>query len=647
MKRSLLILLMILMPMTMLAQSGVGGGGQSNVSGGSGGSSTGTVGYGAAPGMRFYFSPNCPPANVGNCFYTPANTQQAIDANWTTGSTTVTTVGNHFCNGGTYPCTLYNGQVTDVGKQIGGYTNCNAFNSLMSSTANSGAMTTNASNISTVYTITAVNAANSITVSANPQNANGVANAGCIYWGNPDDSYAVTLDAALALSPTCPRVSLISANYLFAEPHFFTNPNACLHLPMQNPGGQGNIFYSGGFSLEGVDNGATIFWLTPGFPENNLACPNGPSSNACWVVPLEGHWSDFTITGGLNSQANGHYLAANEYVVYQVGPSTIERVNLLNFGAGENFSHVIGLGLTYWSQLRQVDNSGMGYICAQAIGNVNISMTWFRCENSTSVGLDIASGVTGQILMQDSAIYLPQVANTQGGSTIPPIGIRNGGTETLQLVRTNVFPAVVITGQIGYKGTVSGNNVYLENNSSLQSASQANNIGVDCTAACSVYLVGNSFLTGGSTGKAYVDVTGSILYDQVGGNYATNFPTSLNGAVSGSASAAGVASATGNWALTSGWGTSSVASAAGDSHRTLVTITGAAGSASPVLTWTFPKAYPFAAPSACSLLEVGANDITGGLTSVSPGTPTTTGVAFTFVGTPTAVTYVFDASCGP
>ena len=99
--------------------------------------------------------------------------------------------------------------------------------------------------------------------------------------------------------------------------------------------------------------------------------------------------------------------------------------------------------------------------------------------------------------------------------------------------------------------------------------------------------------------------------------------------------------ATGNFALTSGWGTSSVTSVAanGNIQGCHVTITGAAGSASPVLTWTYPVATAIA-PGSCHL-----SGASGTLTGVSTGTPGTTSVAYTFTGTPSAQTYIFDVGC--
>jgi len=103
----------------------------------------------------------------------------------------------------------------------------------------------------------------------------------------------------------------------------------------------------------------------------------------------------------------------------------------------------------------------------------------------------------------------------------------------------------------------------------------------------------------------------------------------------------GTVCATGNFALTSGWGTSSVSSVAanGSIKGCHVTITGAAGAAGPVLTWTYPAA-PIAAPGSCHLVGV-----SGTLTGVVVGTPGATTVAFTFADTPSAQTYVFDVGC--
>jgi hypothetical protein len=154
--------------------------------------------------------------------------------------------------------------------------------------------------------------------------------------------------------------------------------------------------------------------------------------------------------------------------------------------------------------------------------------------------------------------------------------------------------------------------------------------------------------SGSSSGVGVINQSGGKFYDECGLTFSgTGTAFSNVGTVFTTCSATGTASATGNWVTTSGWGTTAVTTAVGDSHRTLVTLTNTvAGSAIPVLTWTFPKAYPTVAPVTCLLFLVGGTG-TGLTTPFVPGTPSKTSVAFTLGGTPGTGTYIFDANCGP
>src|SRR5271163_2020213 len=75
-------------------------------------------GSGASPILGFYFGPQCPPSNAALCFNTPANTQQAVDCAWSSGSPLITCNSAHFV-------------AADVGKRAWGYQSCNAFTALM------------------------------------------------------------------------------------------------------------------------------------------------------------------------------------------------------------------------------------------------------------------------------------------------------------------------------------------------------------------------------------------------------------------------------------------------------------------------------------------------------------------------------------
>jgi hypothetical protein len=160
--------------------------------------------------------------------------------------------------------------------------------------------------------------------------------------------------------------------------------------------------------------------------------------------------------------------------------------------------------------------------------------------------------------------------------------------------------------------------------------------------------VQNTTVLGGGAPFIASMAAGAIFDDQGGNRFGSASGFTGLGSVAHMLSADSAVCATGNWALTSGWGTSTVTSVGllnGNSHDCRVVITGAAGAANPVLTWTFPTAYQVLPPTHCNLFE-NTIDIAS-LTSVSAATPTLTNVAFTFAGIPIAVTYTFDVRCGP
>jgi hypothetical protein len=181
----------------------------------------------------------------------------------------------------------------------------------------------------------------------------------------------------------------------------------------------------------------------------------------------------------------------------------------------------------------------------------------------------------------------------------------------------------------------SGATAYITNMLNLNGGAFSN--GLETVGTAKLWLAGYHH-TGASPNKSVTNA--GTLFD--GGNNSYTGPITSTGTWSGvTNSATGTTCTTGNFALTSGWGASSVTSvtANGDTRGCHVTITGAAGAASPVLTWTYPSVPPVAPPS-CHIVGV-----SGTLTGVVVGTPGATTVAFTFAGTPSAQTYVFDVGC--
>ena len=124
MRKYVLLLALLALPFSLLAQ------GPSVVTPTASSGSNG-VGSGASPIMGYYLGNNCPTTNAGKCFFTPNNTQIDINCTWSNASTTVTCSDNPFVAG-------------DVGKQVGGWSTCqadNASNQYASSNADTTPLT--------------------------------------------------------------------------------------------------------------------------------------------------------------------------------------------------------------------------------------------------------------------------------------------------------------------------------------------------------------------------------------------------------------------------------------------------------------------------------------------------------------------------
>lgn len=589
------------------------------------------VGSGAAPIMGWYLGTQCPTANTSQCYNTPANTQQAVDCGWTSGSQVVGCGSSHFT-------------AADIGKRVFGYITCDAFTSTMNTDAASQAITAG-----TQLTILA-QSGTGLTLSANAANTH-AGNTGCLIWGTPDDTAAAAIDTAMQSATQCPILHLAAGYYMFTDPHFFTNPTACLAEGTIHPGiggSFGNVFYAAGFEISGRGVGNTIIYLTPGFPENSTCNHgyNGSVADACFVRTLEGRWSDFQITGGQNALANSP--AGNIVLVGVYGPGSIDNWTCTNWGPGQAQFRTYGMKVTGWEQWYQLNNSGCGSIGIDILSSTASLVTGIkvRVENSP-YGLAVEGPNTNTLAAftcYDCAFYNPQVQNSGLGASPPGTGILNKGGNIL-LYHNDFSSSIGSVKNLGIWNTVAGGQIRIQNSTFRISAGAATSGSILCDAACDVYAQNNNFTALGS-GNTYKDVANSRFFDQ-GGNSFIGGTVNLSGTAFQSASATGTASSTANWATTSGWGTTSKNSAVGDSHRTVVSLTTTvSGSASPVLTWTFPTPYPLAAPSSCAVIQTGGTF--GTLTNPVPSSLTTTSVAFTFSGTPTATqTYIFDVSCGP
>lgn len=295
----------------------------------------------------------------------------------------------------------------------------------------------------------------------------------------------------------------------------------------------------------------------------------------------------------------------------------------------------------------------------------NINVTLFgsnTCNFQPRNALDIYGmlcfgGVQGAVLvttpLNDGA---PHLLNLFGGSYYTALGLGAAvfGTTGSSPFIINIFGGHILDANIIPGATQAFALIRLDAPTTLYLHGTSMALPLVDSGGTSIILFSNN---GGS--KTYfdhstVDATGTnnqlfnigaadSIFDD-GGNTFINGPVAnvITGKAFGfTRSASGTGCATGNFALTSGWGTSSVASVAANGNilGCHVTVTGAAGGAGPVLTWTYPAA-PVIAPASCHL-----SGPSGTLTGVSSGTPGATTVAYTFTGTPSAQTYNFDVGC--
>lgn len=582
---------------------------------------SGSPGSGAlsakAPVLGWYLGPQCPTTNAGNCFYTPANTTIDDTCSWATSSATVT------CTDGPFTSAV-------TGMHAAGWQTCAAFSNALGS----GVISTTADRTITYVSSTQV------TLSANPSAA--VTSGGCFIFGTPDDTGAAAAEAAYgAVTTYCPKLFLGAANYWFDSPHFNTQPPGCILNPaiVGSSMGTGNVFYAGGFELEGRGRAATTIYLGPTFPNGN-ACTGG-----CFVVPLEAEWKDFQISGGGNIRSphmNGLTL------IYVTGPGSLDNILCTNEdGAGNTVggSTSIGFEISGWERLRQVDNSGCGTNAFFIAPGASVYANSLRAENFAVAGVQVSAPVTSNLpnfTCNDCGIYSGVQSWNQ-----PAYGIYNAGGSVLiyggsqlQLGSTGATNQ-----QIGYYATSAGGSTATFRDTVFLYASGVSTNSSIVLAGTGTTTLQNVLLTSQSSGNTYKDVSGSLLFDQ-GGNTGIATHLSLAGQIMGEANSANITALTAaKLALGSGWGsTAAVTSPSGGAAPVQFTVTnsGTGQAASPTIVYTFPSAFPVS-PFSCTATQVGGTNAVGTFSSSSLSA---TGVTFTFSLTPTASdTEIIQVQC--
>ena len=480
-------------------------------------------------------------------------------------------------------------------------------------------------------TVTGVNTALQITVSTTTTSA--VASGGCIFIGQAQDTQMASISSAVAANTViCPTVILPAGVFAISSvPNFLeAQPTGCANNAMvlaQLSGGQG------GYLVKGQGPNSTIIVILPSLLPSG--CTNGISSSACFVVVPGGSWTNFQLTG-LGNSLTGH--SDGTKILFERDSYTGMRDMLLSgWGAGDtgvtSWYDENGGGsnwtfeslVSQWGQEVSLDGSNI-------VRNFQVQ---HLCGN-TQV-LDIGGTIQSQ---GGFLVYLDSLCNSAAGNRtmldLTSASSYTSGVGDFFRVSQGASSSNAMVVDATSSATL-GPSTLLVNGVSSAGFALQNNGGI-------VHANGVTFTGGAGTGVLNYN-SGSFFED--GRIVATGSTHTVNNLSSWfrSVSASGTTLATSNIGLTSGWGTSSVATATGDSHEGRFTITGAAGSAGPTLTLTFPTAY-WVAPASCVLFPTGANDSTD-FSNVIAGTPTTTSVLFTFTGTSTAVTLQYDYKCGP
>jgi len=561
-----------------------------------GGGSGSGVGSGASPVMAFYLAPQCPAANTGQCYQTPANTQVQNTCTVSTSNSNVVCPANTFVAG-------------DVGKKLFGSSGCNPFGS-NSTILYNAPVTINSFTSNTTVVVSSVALSNAAFA--------------CIVWGNPDDTAAAALDTFMASGANtgwiCPKVFLSAAQYMFTTPHFYSNPAGCLNLPSLTGGqAQGNMYLSNGFELEGRGPATTVIWTPPDFPESG-ACNHGAANDACFAVPLEGRFIGFQIAGTSFNAGTSAYLINVDVGSLEYFTCTGERAT--------------GVEVTHWAQLQQINISECG-TTGMSIGSGALSYgNRVSIENNSPAGLSDANlYVSGRFVCYYCLFY-----GSQNG-TNNAVGIGSAATGSVTLYE----PAFNINGgtnAYGYVCRASG--CYLKIISSSASfgmnatANPVTNFnGIYCGAnTCTVDVQGLTLAAKG-TGNTYNASSASSIFINRGGNNFTGGAGISNTGFVLNLDSQGVAGITAAKAvLNASWGSTAAWTSlqGGNSFSGVITASGTGQAANPTITYTFPTPL-FAAPSVCNAVQNGGTQANGTFVASSVSA---TGATFTYSGTPGA-----------
>lgn len=497
-------------------------------------------------------------------------------------------------------------------------------------------------------TISSVTNATTVVVSV-------IANANCtpsatnlcwFAWGTQDDTTALaTAQTAAWNNGPCLTLQMPAGAAFISKGGL-----GALGLSQGNSCTGATDFNQAGPELAGMGQGATVLIPLPSF--DFTTCTNGANANSCFggAGALRAH--DFQING-LGQTLNATTHANNLFEIN--GVTTFWNAAICTGGSAANLrlagwgllsTNLVGLTVNGAcdADLVNVTNEDFGNeLChIDVTSNVtsNVSATGLVCFGGNTTSLHTLSG--GGTFTSSGGYYgscLGSACNNWLIDNTSGTGIFNSSSDVVFGQGTVTQNIVKVNSAAGNaRVNLWGDGLYLPTTTlGTSQVFLANGAGSSTTTLTSTTMVST-----GVNNRTFVTTAGNNIQD-IGGNTFTNgsVANSITGGFFGTYSSVGTACAIGNFALTSGWGTSSVTSVAANGNLLgcHVTITGAAGAAGPVLTWTYPQAPPVA-PGSCHIVGV-----SGTLTGVTVGTPGAANVAFTFAGTPSAQTYVFDVGC--
>lgn len=479
-------------------------------------------------------------------------------------------------------------------------------------------------------TILSVQSATQVTLSANVAGTCAATggSAGCIFaWGHNDDAAIALAEADWTVQGAngkCAELQWPASAFFISAKHWNTASTACV-------GSEPAVDYTS--TIRGWGPGVSMAVVEPDFTPSITACPVAQSgTSSCWFGITEVIVEDLTIYG----MGNGAFAVGGASAVNLVGPgigSQFINTNFAGYGGGSTGPTLNGINMNATRGVfLSCDGFGVQCVTDQSSNTANSVCLW--CFGGDTLG--------PALRMQASAGHRFIDIGGDWGVTTGTILIQNDGGDYV-CEGCHGFNSSGTLSYTANNGTglflhTSGAQAHVTNGFFNNSACGAACNGVALVSGTKLYASGSTF-GGNSGGGAVNSPSGGSYFDECGNTLVSL--TNFSGTRFGNCSDTGTSCATGNFALTSGWGTSSVASVAagGDNHGCHVTITGAAGAAGPVLTWTYPTT-PLSAPGSCHLVGV-----SGTLTGVATGTPGATTVAFTFAGTPSAQTYVFDVGC--